>query len=65
MDGVVNVMDMKADGTMEGMNGVAAIMVEDGVTGERVSVPICLIQPGVVAWSTLSRRSLTEVHHLP
>jgi hypothetical protein len=28
-------------------------------------VRMCQIQPGVMAWSTLSRRPLTEVYHLP
>jgi hypothetical protein len=59
------VMDMKADGTKEVLDGMAAIVVEEGATWERVSVLMCRIQPVVMAWSTLSRRTLTEVHHLP
>jgi hypothetical protein len=63
------------DGTMEVMDGMEAIVVEDGGTdgmwgevvrlGERVGVILCLLQPGVVAWSPPPRRALSEAYHLP
>jgi hypothetical protein len=42
MDGVVNVMDRMIDGMTEVMDGAEAFVGEDGRTGERVSVSLCL-----------------------
>jgi hypothetical protein len=66
MSMVVDGMNVMVEGTMEVVDGMAKIVVEDGGTdgrmgevvrlGERVEVILCRTQPGVVACSPPPRR---------